>query len=244
MEFTTVQNPKAHTEIIEQICDAILRGELQKGDMLPPERDIAHQTGISRTVVREAIRTLTDIGMVKTKKGWSGGTQLINIAILNLLGDQIGDEPQALIEFYEVRNIIEIAAAQLTAQRATPDLIKELEETVREMDTLLRENPHDYENHFIIDAHFHRLVVKGSGNSLLFDLYIPILRKLWLVKDLIDIEEFHSFDLLSMKQFVQAVKNRDPQAACDAINAHVQPVLELMLRAQDRMIKGGKGTVS
>ena len=233
MEFTSVRNPKAHTEIIEQICDAILRGELQKGDMLPPERDIALQTGISRTVVREAIRTLTDIGMVKTTQGWSGGTQLINITILNLLGDQLGDEPQSLTEFYEVRNFIEITAAKLTAQRATPDLIEELEETVQQMESLLRENPHDYENHFIIDAHFHRLVVKGSGNSLLFDLYIPILRKLWLVKDLIDIEEFHSYDLPSMKQFVQAVKNRDSQAACDAINAHVQPLLDLMLKAQD-----------
>jgi len=237
MEFTSVRNPKAHTEIIEQICDAILRGELQKGDMLPPERDIALQTGISRTVVREAIRTLTEIGMVKTTQGWSGGTQLINITILNLLGDQIGNEPQALNEFYEVRNVIEIAAAQLTAQRATQGLIEELEETVREMETLLRENPQDYENHFIIDAHFHRLVVKGSGNSLLFDLYIPILRRLWLVKDLIDIEQFHSYDLPSMKQFVQAVKDRNPQAACDAINAHVKPLLDLMLTAQDRMNK-------
>jgi len=234
MEFTSVRNPKAHTEIIEQICDAILRGELQKGDMLPPERDIALQTGISRTVVREAIRTLTKVGMVKTTQGWSGGTQLINIAILNLLGDQFGDEPQALEEFYEVRNLIEIAAAQLTAQRATQDLIEELEGTVREMETLLRENPHDYENHFIIDAHFHRLVVKGSGNSLLFDLYIPILRKLWMVKDLIDIEQFHSFDLPSMKQFVQAVKNRDSQAACDAINAHVQPLLEIMIKVHEK----------
>lgn len=234
MEFTSVRNPKAHTEIIEQICDAILRGELQKGDMLPPERDIALQTGISRTVVREAIRTLTDIGMVKTTKGWSGGTQLINIAILNLLGDQFGDEPQSLTEFYEVRNFIEIAAAQLTAQRATPDLIEELEVTVREMETLLREDPHDYENHFIIDAHFHRLVVKGSGNSLLFDLYIPILRKLWLVKDLIDIEQFHSYDLPSMKQFVQAVKDRNPQAACDAINAHVKPLLEIMIKVHEK----------
>lgn len=242
MEFTPVRNPKAHTEIIEQICDAILRGELKKGDMLPSERDIAHQTGISRTVVREAIRTLTDIGMVKTTQGWSGGTQLINIAILNLLRDQFGDEPQSLTEFYEVRNVIEIAAAQLTAQRATQDLIEELEETVREMETLLRENPHDYENHFIIDAHFHRLVVKGSGNSLLFDLYIPILRKLWLVKDLIDIEEFHSYDLPSMKQFVQAVKNRDSQAACDAINAHVKPLLDLMLKTQDRIKNGGRIT--
>jgi len=244
MQFSASKNPQAHTEILEQICDAILRGELRKGDRLPSERQIAEQTGISRTSVRGALRILTDAGLLEVTPGWGGGTRLASIAVpAELLGIRIDADPQLLAEFYEARNILETTAAQLTALRATPELVQELEQTVRDMELLVNENPRDYDSYFPIDSQFHRLVVKGAGNSVLFDMYIPIMRQLWLLKDEIDIEEFHSYGLPSMQQFVEAVKARDPQAAAQAMNNHVRPLMGLMRKAHSlQPVPASEGT--
>lgn len=234
MKFSTVRNSQAYTEIVEQICDAILKGNLRRGDRLPSERRIAKDTGISRTSVREALKILTDAGMLEVTPGWGGGTRLVSISMpAELIGDPIGNDPQLMLQFYEARNIIEAAAAQLTALRATPALIRELELTIIEMERLVEEDPDDYQTYFEIDSHFHRLVIKGSSNSILFDLYVPIMRKLWMVKDSLNVEEFHSYGLPSMKDFVQAVKARNPEAAAQAINDHVKPLLNLMHHAYE-----------
>jgi len=229
MKFQTASSPQAYTEITEQISDLILRGELRKGDKLPSERQIALQTGICRTSVREAIKILTEAGMLQVTSGWGGGSRLVNVFIpAHLLGVPIDDDPRLLLEIYEARNIIETAAAQLTALRATPELLLEMEQTVIEMQRLIEENPKDYEAYFLIDTHFHRLVVKGSGNSVFFDMYIPILRRLWQLKDLINLVDMHSYGLLSMQQFVQAVRSKDPKAALAAIEAHIKPLIDLL----------------
>lgn len=234
MEFSQSRSPQAHSEILEQIVDAILRGDLRKGDRLPGERQIAEQTGISRTSVREALRILTEAGMLEVTPGWGGGTRLVSIAIpADLLGARIDTNPALLADFYEARNILEMTAAQLTAQRATPELIADLEQTVHDMELLVAESPRDFERYFPIDNQFHRLVVKGAGNAVLFDLYLPIMRKLWLPRDAIDIQAFHSYGLPSMRELVAAVKAHDPQAAAEAMNKHVQPLIYLLRQARE-----------
>jgi GntR family transcriptional repressor for pyruvate dehydrogenase complex len=240
MKFKNIQNQKVHTAIIEQVCDAILVGELKKGDLLPSERDISLQSGLSRSSVRKAIQAMAEAGLVSTTPGWSGGTKIKSIAILDLLGGEIGSEPESLIEFYETRNILELAAAELAAKRATPELIAKLEETVEDMQILLQSHPDDSEKHFAIDSRFHRLVFECTNNKLLFELYIPVLRKLWLVNSFLDVKEFHSYDLTSMRAFVQAIKDRDSEAAHDAMGTHVKPLLEIMLKSKDGAIKTKK----
>ncbi len=231
MKFSEVNDHQAHSEILEQICDAILRGELKKGDWLPSERDIALQTCLSRTSVREAIRVLSEAGMVRIVPGRGGGTQVINASLpAQLLGVPIENEGQRLLEFYEARNIIETSAALLTAARATPEQIEELEQVVAEMEKLVETTPSDYSTYLTIDAHFHRLVVQGSGNRVLFDSYIPILRQVMLVNDMVNVLDLHPYGLPTMQQFLQAVKERNPEEARAAINAHVTPLSNFIER--------------
>ena len=231
MKFTKAKNLQTYTEILEQVCDAIMRGELRKGDWLPSERQIAADTGISRTNVREAIRALNEAKMVRISPGRSGGTQLISITLpVYMLGTPIENKRQRLLEFYETRNIIESSAALLSAERASPAQIEELEQTLHEMEQLVENNPGDYGSYLAIDAHFHRMVVQCSQNRVLFDTYLPILRKIMLVNDMVEVLEMHPYGLPSMRQFVQAVKDRNPQSAQAAIEAHVKPLINFILR--------------
>ncbi len=231
MKFSEVCDHQAHSEILEQICDAILRGELKKGDWLPPEREIAIQTRLSRTSVREAIKVLSEAGMVRIVPGRGGGTQMVKVSLpARLLGASIGDEREQLLEFYEARTIIETSAAALAAKRATPEQIEELEQVVEDMEKLVEENPEDYSTYLTIDAHFHRLVVQGSGNRVLFDTYLPILRQVMLVNEMINVMDLHPYSLPTMQRFLQAVKDHNPEAARSAIDAHVTPLASIIER--------------
>jgi GntR family transcriptional repressor for pyruvate dehydrogenase complex len=232
MEFTPVENHHAYRSIVDQVCDAILRGDLQKGDWLPSERDIAAKTGLSRTSVREALKVLSDAGLVQMKPGGGGGTQIIHDSIpVELLGEAIEISRKRLHDFCETRNILELAAAGLAAARATPEQIVELEHVIEKMVRLVEERPDDRQAYINIDVEFHRLVMLCTGNQVLLDTYTPILRQILQISDTVDVTEFHTYGLPSMQKFLEAVKRRNPGAAQIAIDAHIQPLIAFFERS-------------
>ena len=234
MELSPSKSPKAHSEILEQICDAILRGELRKGDWLPSERQIAAQTGISRTSVREALRILTAAGLLEATVGWGGGRRLVSIAMsASLLGSRIDEDPKLLSEFYEARNIIETSAAQLPRCARRRNKLPNLNKSSRRW---ISWSPKIRATMRVISPLipiFTDWSCKARATRSSLSLYLPIMRKLWLLKDAVNIEEFHSYGLPSMRRLVEAVKARDPQAAGEAMQAHVRPLIDLLRHARE-----------
>ena len=232
MEFNPIQNHRAYRAIVDQICDAILRGDLKKGDWLPSERDVSTQTGLSRTSVREALKVLSDAGLVRMKAGGGGGTQIISDSIpAALLGQAIEISRKRLLDFCETRNILELAAAGLAAARATQEQIDQLEQVVEKMVRLVEERPEDRQAYIDIDAEFHRLVMQCSGNEVLLEAYTPVLRQILQISDMVEITEFHVYGLPSMQKFLDAVKRRSPGAAQMAIDTHIQPLVTFFERS-------------
>ena len=90
MRFDRAAASRAYRSVVDQVCDAVMSADLHIGDMLPPEREIAAQTGISRTSVREALKVLTDASLVAVKPGGGGGTFVVSDVIPSeLLGKAI-----------------------------------------------------------------------------------------------------------------------------------------------------------
>lgn len=232
IEFTSIENRRAYRGIVDRICDAILRGDLQKGDRLPSERDIAAQSGLSRTSVREALKVLSDAGLVRMKTGGGGGTQIVSDSIpSDLLGQAIELSHRRMLEFCETRNVIELAAAGLAAARATPEQLQELEDVVERMQKLVLETPEDRQAYTDIDTDFHRLVLQCAHNEVLLETYTPILRQILQISDMVDVSEFHAYGLPSMQRFLRAVRNRSPLEAQRAIDAHIQPLAAFFERS-------------
>ena len=232
MDFTPVENHRAYRAIVDTICDAVLRGDLQKGDWLPSERDIAEQSGLSRTSVREALKVLSDAGMVRMKPGGGGGTQVISDSIpAELLGEAVELSRKRLQDFCETRNILELAAAGLAAARASDEQIAQLKQLVERMVRLVEERPDDRHGYIEIDAKFHRLVMQCTGNKALLEVYTPVLRKVLQISDMVEIAEFHAYGLPSMQTFLQAVMRRNPAAAQMAIGSHIQPLSAFLERS-------------
>lgn len=71
--FEPIQSDRTFEVVVNRIRDKLEAGELRPGDKLPPERELAKQLNVSRNVVREALRTLENAGVVKTRKGSKGG---------------------------------------------------------------------------------------------------------------------------------------------------------------------------
>ena len=67
--YKVVQTSRLYEQIVRQIEDSILKGDLKEGEQLPPERDLALQFGVSRTAVREAVKTLREKGLVEAYPG-------------------------------------------------------------------------------------------------------------------------------------------------------------------------------
>ena len=154
-------------EAIEKIKAMILNGSLRPGERLPKEAELAEDLGLSRNSLREAVRALSLIRVLDVRQG--DGTYVTSLEP-SLLLEAIGfvvdfHRDDTVLEFLEVRRILEPAAAALAAQRMTEADIVKLREIFGQltMDTSVEALvQHDIE--------FHRLIAAGSGNTVLCSL--------------------------------------------------------------------------
>ena len=93
--FRTARQNRVYQDIVEQIQDAILNGQLKVGDMLPPERELKEVFQTSRGTLREALRVLEERGLIEIKLGTGGGAVVKAVSSdrvaesLDLLGDNL-----------------------------------------------------------------------------------------------------------------------------------------------------------
>jgi GntR family transcriptional repressor for pyruvate dehydrogenase complex len=130
--FRPVGKPRVAEEIVQQLRGLILRGEYAVGDKLPPERKLAEELGVNRASLREAIKSLEHMGLVKTRQG--DGTRVLDFmqtAGVELVSHLIpGDgmpNLDVLTDVLEFRRWFGSESARQAAERATPEDVKKLE---------------------------------------------------------------------------------------------------------------------
>ncbi|MFG3056268.1 FadR/GntR family transcriptional regulator [Kitasatospora sp. NPDC048239] len=152
---------------IEKIKAMIVSGELRPGSRLPKEADLAERLGLSRNSLREAVKALSLIRVLDVRQG--DGTYVTSLEP-NLLLDALGfvvdfHQDNSVLEFLEVRRILEPAAAAMAA-RVMPDAeisaLGELLEGLSDEASLQELIDNDLE--------FHRRIAVGSGNTVLCSL--------------------------------------------------------------------------
>ena len=235
MKFGRAEPSRAYQAIVDQVCDSVMSGDLKVGDLLPPEREIAAQTGICRTSVREALKVLADAGLVTMKPGGGGGTRLVRDVIpTELLGEAIELSRKRLLDLFEVRNSLELTAAELAAARATPEHIAGLEAMVGQLEQLIRERPEDADEFRTIDLRFHYLILKASDNMALLSAYNGFTRQIALALEMVVLADIEAHALPTMRSVVLAIKRRNPPEARLAMASHVYPLLQIV----DRFFEG------
>jgi DNA-binding FadR family transcriptional regulator len=131
--FVAIRPTRASSDVIAQIRRAIMTGQYRPGDRLPTEREMAQQFGVSRVTVRDALRALEANGLVRVKVGGQGGPYVSapDIALLSVsIGTHLHLRGTSFQDLAEARQALETTAAQLAAQRATPEDLVALETAI------------------------------------------------------------------------------------------------------------------
>jgi len=170
MKDRTYPRRGLHGEFVHDIGVRILRGELKPGDPVPTEGDAIGET-VSRTVVREAVKVLAAKGLVEARP--KTGTQVRARRYWNLMDPDVltwrleanpGDN--FFIDVFELRRVIEPAAAGLAAARANEVEIQELECALADMEAAIG----DRDAYIAADVSFHTVILGASHNELLAHL--------------------------------------------------------------------------
>ena len=154
-------------EAIDKIKDMITSGELGPGDRLPKEADLAERLGLSRNSLREAVRALSMIRVLDVRQG--DGTYVTSLEphlLLDALSFVVDfHRDDTVLQFLEVRRILEPAATALAAERMTDDDVGKLQAVLDELGA----EP-TIEALVANDLEFHRQIAAGSGNAVLCSL--------------------------------------------------------------------------
>lgn len=158
-----------YEQVVEQIKIMIAQGVYQKGDMLPSEKDLIQMTGVSRITVREALKSLAEVGIIETKKG-KGSFVLVDAKTLTpdkTAVEQQADYQKNFLNSSRARLILEPELARVAAVRATEADIQEIGNTL-----FVKQSVPAAENQF---DNFHYAIAKTAGNAVLIDFMKELL---------------------------------------------------------------------
>ncbi len=206
---------RLHARVAHEIGTRIMRGELKPGSALPNETEYSAQFSVSRTALREAIKLLAAKGMVESRP--KTGTRVRpreqwNMLDPDLLGWQMKSRPVAQLaaDLFEIREIIEPAAAALAARRGEPAAIERIRCAYADMERLAP----DYEAAIEPDLRFHLSILEATGNELLRPLGALIETALESSFRLTNSAPGATFNSLPRHAAVlEAILARDPQRA-------------------------------
>jgi GntR family transcriptional repressor for pyruvate dehydrogenase complex len=223
--YLAVKTSRLYEQIVQQVEDSITTGQLKPGDQLPAERDLAQRFGVSRTAVREAVKTLREKGLVEAFSGrgtfvTNGTSQAIrqSLDLMIRINQQEGSANLA-----ELRAVLEPEIAGLAATRIEEQLVSTMREAVAVMDRSLQ----DPDAYVEADLDFHLALAEAAGNPLILSLLDSIVGLLREQRSRIfDVDGGPERGQFHHKRILAAILKGDPEAAREAMRAHLKQVLE------------------
>jgi GntR family transcriptional repressor for pyruvate dehydrogenase complex len=207
-------------EITRKLLDFLLSGEIAPGDRIPGERQLAEALGVGRSAVREAIKSLSLLGLLDVRQGdgtylnRSGSDLLPRVIEWGLL---LG--VPSVVDLLEARAEIEVVAAGFAATRADPDSVKALETRLEEM----RSAGDDVDAYMEADIAFHLQIAEASGNEVFANLISSLraLLRVWVSRVLHHAGETKT-SLAMHEPIVRAISAGDAEAARASMRAHME----------------------
>jgi GntR family transcriptional repressor for pyruvate dehydrogenase complex len=241
--YKAVQPSRLYEHIVQQIEGSIARGQLKTGDQLPAERDLAQQFGVSRTAVREAVRVLSEKGLVEAYSG--RGTFVSNLkagtsqAIRQSLDTMVKMGQQEGAAFLsELREIMEPGIAALAAKRAEESNLTALREAV-ELGERFR---HDPDAFIESDLDFHLGLAEAAGNPLilsLLDSIVGLLREQRMRTYYVKGGPQRAIE--HHRRILEAIEHHDAERARETTRAHMDQVREDSRASTDQSPKSQAG---
>ena len=215
------RDPRLSDKVADMVLETILSNRLRVGDPLPSERELGEQFGVSRTVVREAVRALVAKGVIEARSGSGLRVAAVNATAVSesmslyLRGGALDFE-----KVQEVRALLEVHLAGLAAERATQEDVASL----REIHARMQSKTSDFDAAARDDLEFHRRIARATHNELFLLLLDSI------GSSLIDIRRSNfasgsiPMTLDQHEAILERIAAHDAEGARGAMNAHLDSV--------------------
>lgn len=227
MEFESLKKENLSNLVKENLKLYFVKNNLRGGDPLPSEAELATSLGVSRTSVREGLKSLESLGIIEVHPGIGRFLRKFNFdSILENLTYSIEMEVRDFRDILEVRIALESAFIGDNIDRYTDAQIKELEDIISAMQKLDSDGGSEAS---MIQIHtlFHLALYRGFGNQLLLNL-IKIFST--VQRSLTVMNRYHTTDMKEFIQLhekiIQAIRAKDPQLARSALIHHFKEALE------------------
>ncbi len=225
--------------IATKIAELISTAGLRPGDRLPTERALGEQLGVSRTVVREAVKILTASGMVRARQG-SGlyvadRPRPFEIAAIDL---SMPVDPEHMLGLFEFRRTLEMQTARLAAERITPRELRRLEEIVDAHRRAAEAGQDDWLS--APDVEFHNGIAAAARNPFFVSSVATVHRLQGRAIELL-IATVPGSLLVAAEQhraIFDAIHAGRPDAAATAMETHVQTVMTSYQQEMRRRMLG------
>ena len=202
----------------EEIIKFIQKNQMQKGDRMPNEKKLMEQLNVSRSTIREAMRSLSSRGIVVIRQG--SGTYISNYP--GVSEDPLGlsfqyDKEKVVMDLLELRLIMEPSIAAFCARRATKKDADEIMALAKQITALIRKG----KDHTDIDVAFHCKIAEATGNDVLNVVFPEVIKGIRLFSSMLgdrivhDVGEDH-------ERVAEAIVKRDTQRAATAMTMHLE----------------------
>lgn len=233
--------PSLSDKVAELLTEAIVSRKIRPGEKLPSERDLGEKFKVSRTVVREAVRSLAARGLVRVTSGRG-------VEVNEFSGSGVADSMRLLVrgheglsydKVHEVRTALEVQTAGLAAERATPEAVARLRKLCEDYQESLQKR--DYGTASELDFQFHRELVRATDNELLLAMLDSIADVLREVRaQSISRPHVGEEGLKAHLRILKCVSSGKPEAAREAMSEHLAQAANVWRGGSGLWAKSGK----
>lgn len=218
----SIKRRRLHEDIVQQFHALIRQGKLKHGDRLPSERDLAERFRVSRSSVREAIRSLELQGLVVSRRGAGTFINTENLdSVVALVASALSTDDEDLTDIFEMRHLLEPSLAALAAQRSTTEEVEHMRQILEEQRRQIEAGETGVES----DTAFHFALASATHNA-------AVIKVVSAVEDILQKSRDQSLQepgrpqrsLASHRQILDMIEARNVTGAQRAMEHHLTAV--------------------
>jgi GntR family transcriptional regulator, transcriptional repressor for pyruvate dehydrogenase complex len=225
-EFEVVRRQKVYEAVAEQIENLILR-KLKPGDKLPSERELAETLQVSRSSIRDAVRSLELTGLVEPRQGAGTIIRATTVDSMKPFADELRSKKEMVSELLDFREMLEPPLAARAATNASTEETFRLQSILRRQEKKMLAG----ESAVAEDTEFHYGIALASGNSVVLrvmDVVMDVLRD--TRQRALQVPGRAEKSLAGHRRILDAIIRRDAEGADAAMRQHIKEIERIVLK--------------